>query len=81
MPVMFNNEEAGMQNIVDGTWVFELFQGDDCRYFVVERQEKATLIPLIKRKYKVCSMIHSDEWSAYSSSALEGFLHYTVNHQ
>ena len=67
--------------IIDRPWVFGLRQGDDCRYFVFERRDKATLIPLIKRECGVGSVIDSDEWPVYSSLTAEGFLHDTVNHQ
>ena len=66
---------------VDGPWVFGLRQGNDCRYFLVERRDKNTLVPLIKRECEVGSVIHSDEWPAYASSIAEGYAHSTVNHQ
>lgn len=81
------DEEAQVQNMrnhgarVDGPWVFGLRQGRDCRYFVVERRDKATLIPLIKRECEEGSLIHSDEWPAYKCLPAEGFRHETVNHQ
>ncbi len=87
VPAISNDEEANVQNMwnhgarVDGSWVFGFCQGDYCRYFVVEQWEKVTFIPLIKRQCEFGSVIHSDEWLAYSSLAAEGFLHYTVNHQ
>lgn len=66
---------------VDGPWVFGLRQGRDCRYFVVEKRDRATLIPLIKRECAPGSVIHSDEWPAYRSLTTEGYVHETVNHQ
>ena len=50
------DENADVQNKrnhgarVDGPWVFGLRQKNDCRYFVVERRDKKTLIPLIQRE-------------------------------
>lgn len=43
---------------VDGPWVFGLRQSNDCRYFVVEKRDKSTLIPLIKQECAVGSIIH-----------------------
>lgn len=57
-----NNRNHGRG--VDGGWVFGLKQGADCRYFVVERRNAATLIPLIQRNCAPSSLIHSDEWRA-----------------
>lgn len=81
------DEDAHVENArnhgarVDGPWVFGLRQGNDCRYFHVERRDKATLLPIIKRECKVGSEIHSDEWAAYRCLPAEGFVHETVNHQ
>ena len=47
----------------------------------MERRDKATLIPIIKRECERGSLIHSDEWPAYSALPGEGFRHETVNHQ
>lgn len=66
---------------IDGPWVFGLRQGNDCRYFVVERRDKDTLIPLIQRECEIGSVIHSDEWAAYRSLTTVGYKHLTVNHQ
>ena len=66
---------------IDGPWVFSLRQGNDCRYFYVQRRDKATLLPIIKRECKAGSEIHSDEWPAYRCLTSEGFDYYTVNHQ
>lgn len=66
---------------VDGPWVFGLRQGSDCRYFVVERRDKQTLIPIIKRECEPGSVIHSYEWPAYRGLTAAGFRHDTVNHQ
>ena len=46
---------------VDGPCVLGLILGNDCRYFAVERRDRATFIPLIQRECKEGSVIHSDE--------------------
>lgn len=81
------DEEADVQNNrnhgarVDGPWVFGLKQGNDCRYFIVPRRDKRTLIPIIKNHCEVGSHIHSDEWPAYRCLTDEGYEHESVNHQ
>lgn len=86
-PPQSEDEEADISNSrnhgarIDGPWVFGLRQGDDCRYFYVQRRDKATLLPIIKRECRSGSEIHSDEWSAYRCLTNEGFVHLKVNHQ
>jgi len=66
---------------IDGPWVFGLKHGNDSRYFCVERRDKDTLLPIIKRECEGGSVIHSDEWPSYRCLTSEGFIHETVNHQ
>ncbi|CAG0896799.1 unnamed protein product, partial [Darwinula stevensoni] len=66
---------------VDGPWVFSLKKGLDVRFFVVERRNAGTLIPIIQREVTPGSHIHSDEWPTYSCLSALGFHHETVNHQ
>ena len=66
---------------IDGPWVFGLKQGADCRYFYVQRRDKDTLVPIIQSECQKGSVIHSDEWLAYSNLNAIGFIHKTVNHQ
>ena len=40
-----NNKNHGAR--IDGTWVFGLKNGSDCRYFYVLRRDRATLLPII----------------------------------
>ncbi|XP_068222000.1 uncharacterized protein [Palaemon carinicauda] len=74
-----NNRNHGRR--IDGPWVFGLIQGRDVRYFYVEKRNVETLIPIIQREVEVGSVIHSDEWPAYSRLQHLGFVHETVNHQ
>lgn len=74
-----NNRNHGRR--IDGPWVFGLKKGDDCRYFFVEKRNKATLIPIIQREVEEHSVIHSDEWRAYSDLIHMNYIHQTVNHQ
>ena len=51
----------------DGSWVFGLKNGLYCRYFFLEKRDKATLMPIVLRKVQAGSVIHSEEWPAYSN--------------
>lgn len=74
---------------ISGPWVFGIcyrtqhYDIDvvERRFFVVEKRDRATLIPIIQNEIEVGSTIHSDEWTAYSSLGRLGYLHETVNHQ
>ncbi|KAE9539976.1 hypothetical protein AGLY_005228 [Aphis glycines] len=70
---------------VSGPWVFGLSckKNDilERRLFIVEKRDKATLLPIIKNEVELGSIIHSDEYRAYSSLNNEGYMHSTVNHQ
>lgn len=61
--------------------VFGLKEGDDCRYFYIQKRDKETLIPIIQREVEDNSVIHSDEWHAYSYFNNLNYIHQTVNHQ
>ena len=74
-----NNRNHGRR--IDGRWVFGLKKGMDVRLFVVEKRDRATLEPIIKREVAPESVIHSDEWPAYNQLNAAGFVHSTVNHQ
>jgi hypothetical protein len=74
-----NNRNHGRRT--DGLWVFGLKQGLDCCYLYVNRCDKETLVPIITRECAQGSVIHSDEWPAYSTLKSLGFIHSTVNHQ
>ena len=73
-----NNRNYGCT--IDGPWVFDLKQGTDCQYFWVEQRDRNTLIPIIERKCADSSVIHSDEWPAYSNLNAMGYQHSMVNH-
>ena len=74
-----NNRNHGRR--IDGPWVFGLKKGSDCRYFYVPRRDRDTLQPIIQREVAEDSIIHSDEWPAYSNLNQLNFRHFTVNHQ
>ena len=74
-----NNRNHG--NRVDGPWVFGIKNSQECRFFHVQRRNRATLEPIILRECALGSTIHSDEWSAYSNLNQIGYNHSTVNHQ
>lgn len=77
--VIANQRNHG--NRIDGPWVFGLKKGTDLRYFYVERRDRDTLLPIIQRECAPESVIHSDEWPAYTTLRNHGFIHHTVNHQ
>jgi len=73
---------------IEGPWVFGLCSrrrnsGEvlERRFFVVERRDRATLIPIILREVARGTTIRSDEWGAYRGLESLGFRHETVNHQ
>jgi len=74
---------------ISGPWVFGLcwrtqkhgINVVESRFFVVEKRDTATLLPIIKAEVAPGSTIHSDEWMSYNSLQREGFTHETVNHQ
>ncbi|XP_068250359.1 myosin heavy chain, clone 203-like [Palaemon carinicauda] len=74
-----NNRNQG--NRIDGPWVFGLKKGLDCRYSYVDRRDRNTILPIIIRECEQESVIHSDEWPAYSTLNSHGFVHSTINHQ
>jgi len=50
------------------------------RFFIEERWDCQTLLPIIEREVEIGTTIHSDQWRAYSSLKDHGFIHQTVNH-
>ena len=47
---------------------------------IVEKRDAETLLPIIQAVVDRKSIIHSDEWKAYSSLQRSGYQHSTVNH-
>lgn len=72
------NRGSGKQD----TWVFGMIEKGTRKviFRVVEKRNRATLVPIIKENIVQGSTIHSDCWAAYNSLADEGFVHRTVNH-
>ncbi|XP_056465385.1 uncharacterized protein LOC130404594 [Gadus chalcogrammus] len=66
------------------TWVFGMLQikRSDRRPILrlVQRRNKETLVPIIKKHVKHHSLVVSDEWRAYAGLATEGYRHVRVNH-
>lgn len=65
---------------MDGPWVFGLKNEWDCRYFYVQRKDKETLVPIIKRECQKGSVIYSDERWAYLCLKDIGYKHEQVDH-
>lgn len=61
--------------------MFGLKRGSECRYFYVQRRDRETLQPIIQREVAEGSIIHSDDWPAYSNLNQINFRHFSVNHQ
>ena len=68
----------GNQNL----WVFGMVERNTRNSVLqfVERRDKETLLPIIKKYVAEGSTIFSDKWGAYVSLEQEGFVHDTVNH-
>jgi len=50
------------------------------RFFIIEKRDRQTLIPIIERKVEIGTTIHSDQCRVCSSPKDHGFIHRTVNH-
>jgi len=48
---------------------------------IVPATEAIDLMPIITKKIKVGSQIHSDTWRAYTGLAAKGYVHRTTNHK
>ncbi|KAL1250607.1 hypothetical protein QQF64_018403 [Cirrhinus molitorella] len=65
------------------SWVFGMVEILPSRKPVlrlVDKRDKTTLLPIIEKHVKRGSIIHSDEWRAYSTLSERGYQHHTVNH-
>ncbi|XP_068757288.1 uncharacterized protein [Montipora capricornis] len=67
---------------VEGQWVFGSIENDSRRSFLiaVEKSDKETLLPLIKKWIEPGTVIVSDCWKAYCNLEKHGYTHSTVNH-
>lgn len=52
----------------------------EARFFIVERRDKHTLIPLILQEVNHGSTIFTDEWGGYRPLRIYGYNHITINH-
>ncbi|KAL6460862.1 hypothetical protein MHYP_G00308280 [Metynnis hypsauchen] len=65
-------------------WVFGVLEIRDTSrrpvLRLVEKRNRETLMPLIKKHVRKHSIVVSDEWRAYSNLTQEGYQHVKVNH-
>lgn len=77
-------------NRVDGPWVLGICECSvdstgkrkllESRFFIVERRNIDTLIPIILNEVAENSTIYTDEWLAYRPLSTYGYDHITINH-
>ena len=70
---------------VQGPWVFGMAwkRSDgvtETRLLIVEKRDRDTLFPIIKKEILPGSTIHSDQWAAYRTLNTIGYTHCMVNH-
>lgn len=63
-------------------WVFGITErnSNKTHFQCVDKRDKATLIPILKKHVSVGSTVYHDDWGAYRHLDDEGFLHGTVVH-
>lgn len=67
--------------VVKGTWVLGMIAEDGkVRFEIVQDRKAATLQAVIQRNVARGSIVHTDEWRAYSRLPSLGYSHATVNH-
>ena len=79
----FGKRKYNRGRVVDGHWVFGRIErgSGECFLVEVEKQDAATLLPLISQHVRPRSTVLSDEWSSYNQlTATTGNIHLTVNH-
>ena len=79
------NQNRNYGNCVQGLWVFGMccLRPDNIlerRYFIVDKRDRETLLPIIVQEIEPETTIYSDKWRAYSTLKDHGCLHQTVNH-
>ncbi len=68
---------------VEGDWVFgggEKFHKSNIFMFVVKKQTRDELLPLIKKWIKPGPIIHSGCWKPYDTLRQEAYTHLKINH-
>ena len=64
-------------------WIFGLMQRGtrNTVFRIVHKRDRDTLLPIIRTYVRRGSVIHSDDWKAYSSLNSEGYIHKVVVHK
>ncbi|KAE9531221.1 hypothetical protein AGLY_010427 [Aphis glycines] len=80
-----NDQNKNYGSRVQGPWVFGMccLREDEIlerRFYIVNKRDRDTLLPIIIQEIEPGSTVHSDEWRAYGTLKNYGFLHQTVNH-
>ena len=78
----FGKRKYHRGRLVEGHWVLGgVERGTDNVFLVVvPDRTSATLVPIIQQYVRRGSVIHTDEWAAYSCLSQHGYTHGTVNH-
>lgn len=67
--------------VVKGTWVLGMIAEDgNVRFETIENRKACTLERIILKHVERGSIVHTDEWRAYSRLSVLGYEHATVNH-
>lgn len=78
----FGRRKYNRGHRIDGQWVFGGVERETGDFFLVpvEKRDKETLLPIIKKFIKAKTTIHSDCWKPYNELSNMGYVHQKVNH-
>ena len=80
----FGRRKYERGRVIEGTWIFGALdiESNELRLEIcpLNKRDKATLIPIVKKHIAFGSKIFSDCWKAYDVLGDEGYEHLTCNH-